>query len=69
MIELEEDIEHASLPTNVIMYPFDVNYSIMSKAIITHGPEKMKSEIVRDGWCESVAIVIIRKALRGGWGS
>lgn len=56
--------------SNVIQYPFQgINYRAIASAITIKGPEKIREELMAVKWCETAAKVIVKRALKGGWGS
>jgi len=52
-----------------IIYPFDIDYRSISAAIACYGKELVKEDILSKGYSETVANVIIKTALKLGWGS
>ena len=53
----------------IIYYPFDINYKDVSKALAKYGIEKVKDSLMEQGCTELVADVIIKQALKRGWGN
>lgn len=53
---------------DVIEYPFDICYRTISTAVAKQGVEFVKKLLMNDV-SETVANVIIKQALKRGWGS
>lgn len=53
----------------LIEYPFDIDYRTISRDIAKHGADFIKKHIIDNGWSETIANVIIKQALKRGWGS
>lgn len=54
---------------DVIEYPFDLDYRSISRDIAKLGTSSIKKMILDNGWSETIANVIIKQALKRGWGS
>ena len=53
----------------VIHVPFGIDYKALASGCVTHGQDMVIQSLVAQGWIETVARVIVRRALSRGWGS
>lgn len=53
----------------IIPVPFGLDYKAIASGVSVHGQDMVIQSLVAQGWLESVARVIVRRALSRGWGS
>lgn len=53
----------------VIEVPFGIDYKAIASGCVVHGQDTVIKQLVLTGLRESVARVIVKRALSRGWGS
>lgn len=53
----------------IIEYPFQIDYRSISSGVALHGEKIVKDHLIKQGLVETVVNVIIKVALKKGWGS
>ena len=53
---------------DVITYPFRIDYRSISKMLTVVGRDAVFKDLVEFGYTEQVANVVIKQALKRGWG-